>query len=116
MLRIEDTDTARSSQASVDAILASLEWLGIDWDHGPFFQSQRMDIYKNHIEQLVDAGHAYYCTCSPDEVDAMRKKAMAVAANQNMTAPVATKDLKSPPMRWFVLPYHPPAQPCLRTR
>jgi glutamyl-tRNA synthetase len=75
VLRIEDTDAARSTQESADAILESLKWLGIDWDHGPFFQSQRFDIYTEHIQKLVDAGHAYYCTCTPEEVEAMREKA-----------------------------------------
>ncbi|MBW2367503.1 MAG: glutamate--tRNA ligase [Deltaproteobacteria bacterium] len=77
VLRIEDTDAARSSQASVDVILESLEWLGIDWDHGPFFQSQRLQIYLEHIQTLLDKGLAYYCTCSVEAVEEMRKKALA---------------------------------------
>jgi glutamyl-tRNA synthetase len=97
VLRIEDTDTARSSQASVDTILESLEWLGIDWDRGPFFQSQRMDIYRNHIQQLIDAGHAYYCTCTPDEVDAMRKKAMATGGKPKYDGTCRNKGLKKSP-------------------
>lgn len=97
VLRIEDTDTARSSQASVDAILASLEWLGIDWDHGPFFQSQRMGIYQDHIQQLIDAGHAYYCTCTPDEVDAMRKKAMAEGGKPKYDGTCRNKGLEKSP-------------------
>ena len=66
VLRIEDTDTARSTQESVDAIFEALEWLGIEWDAGPYFQSQRFDIYKEYVDKLVDAGHAYYCTCSAE--------------------------------------------------
>ncbi len=77
VLRIEDTDTERSTQASVDAIFEALEWLGIDWDEGPYFQSKRFDIYKEYIQKLLDSGHAYYCTCTPEELDAMRKEAMA---------------------------------------
>ena len=76
ILRIEDTDTERSTQQSVDAILESLEWLGIDWDEGPYFQTQRFDIYNEYIEKLIESGHAYYCTCSAEEVEAMRKRAM----------------------------------------
>ncbi|MDM8554541.1 glutamate--tRNA ligase [Desulfococcaceae bacterium HSG7] len=76
VLRIEDTDVARSTQASTDAILEALEWLGIDWDEGPYFQSQRSDIYSEYIEKLLSAGLAYYCTCSRDTLDAMRQKAM----------------------------------------
>ena len=77
VLRIEDTDRARSTQASVDAIFEALEWLGIDWDEGPFFQSQRYDLYRQYVHRLIDAGHAYYCTCSAEQVEAMRRKAMA---------------------------------------
>jgi glutamyl-tRNA synthetase len=77
VLRIEDTDAERSTQASVDAIFEALQWLGIDWDDGPYFQTQRLDIYKEYIQKLLDSGHAYYCTCSPKEIDAMRQKAMA---------------------------------------
>ena len=75
VLRIEDTDTARSTQESVDAIFDALEWLGIEWDAGPYFQSQRFDIYKEYIDKLVDAGHAYYCTCSAEELEIMRATA-----------------------------------------
>ena len=77
ILRIEDTDAVRSSQASVDAIFEALEWLGIDWDAGPYFQSQRLNIYQDHIAKLLHAGHAYYCTCSPERLEAMRSQAMA---------------------------------------
>jgi glutamyl-tRNA synthetase len=78
ILRIEDTDAARSTQASVDAIFEALEWLEIDWDEGPYFQTQRFDIYREYIHKMLDAGHAYYCTCSAEQIEAMRKKAMAV--------------------------------------
>lgn len=77
ILRIEDTDAARSTTDSVDAILHALQWLGIDWDEGPYFQTQRKDIYAGHIEKLVASGHAYYCSCTPDEVNAMREAARA---------------------------------------
>ena len=77
VLRIEDTDVARSTPESVDAILESLEWLGIDWDDGPYFQTQRHDIYNQYIDKLVDSGAAYYCDCTPEEVDAMREEAKA---------------------------------------
>ena len=77
VLRIEDTDVARSTQASVDAIFEALEWLGIDWDEGPFFQSQRYPIYQEHIDKLIETDGAYYCTCSPEQVESMRAKAKA---------------------------------------
>lgn len=75
VLRIEDTDAERSTQESVDAIFESLEWLGIDWDDGPYFQTKRYELYKEYIQKLVETGHAYYCTCKPEEIDAMREKA-----------------------------------------
>jgi len=77
VLRFEDTDTERSSREYVDAILESLEWLGIDWDEGPYFQTQRLPVYQQHIQKLLDSGNAYYCTCPPERLDAMRQKAMA---------------------------------------
>ena len=77
VLRIEDTDAARSTRESVDAILESLEWLGIDWDEGPYFQTERYDIYNEYIEKLLESGAAYYCSCTPDEVNAMREEAKA---------------------------------------
>lgn len=77
ILRIEDTDKARSTQASVDSIFEALEWMGIDWDEGPYFQSQRSDIYKAHIDKLLDTEYAYYCDCSPARLDKIRKNAMA---------------------------------------
>ena len=80
VLRIEDTDAERSTQASVDAIFEALQWLGIDWDDGPYFQTQRLDIYREYIHKLLESGQAYYCTCSPEQIDAMRQKAMATGA------------------------------------
>jgi glutamyl-tRNA synthetase len=80
VLRIEDTDAERSTQASVDAIFDALNWLGIDWDEGPYFQTQRFDIYRDYIQKLLEAGHAYYCTCTPEQIDAMRQQAMASGA------------------------------------
>lgn len=77
ILRIEDTDEARSTTESVDAILKALEWLGMDWDEGPYFQTRRKNIHRSHIEKLVEEGHAYYCSCTPDEVNAMREQARA---------------------------------------
>ncbi len=77
VLRIEDTDRVRSTKESVDAIFEALEWLGIDWDDGPYFQSERLELYGEYIDKLAQAGKAYYCTCSPEKIDAMRKAAMA---------------------------------------
>ncbi|MCK5727861.1 MAG: glutamate--tRNA ligase [Methylococcales bacterium] len=72
VLRIEDTDLERSTQASVDAILEGMQWLGLEHDEGPFYQTQRFDRYKTIIQQLLDQGHAYYCRCTKERLDEMR--------------------------------------------
>jgi glutamyl-tRNA synthetase len=73
ILRIEDTDVARSTQDSVDQILAAMHWLGLDYDEGPFHQMQRLERYRAVAEDLIAAGHAYRCYCTPEELDAMRE-------------------------------------------
>jgi len=77
VLRIEDTDLERSTQASVDAIFAGMAWLGLDHDEGPYYQTQRFDRYKEIIQQLLDQGDAYYCYCSKDELETLREQQMA---------------------------------------
>jgi len=72
VLRIEDTDLERSTQASVEAILDGMQWLGIDWDEGPFFQMQRLSRYREVAEQLIAAGHAYRDYMPKAELDALR--------------------------------------------
>src|SRR5512133_2501728 len=64
LLRIEDTDQQRSTDESTQAILDAMTWLGLDWDEGPFFQAQRVDIHRAMVEKLIQEGKAYYCTCS----------------------------------------------------
>ncbi|HJS05341.1 MAG TPA: glutamate--tRNA ligase [Variovorax sp.] len=73
VLRIEDTDVARSTQESVEQILASMHWLGLDYDEGPIYQMQRLDRYKQVVEQMLAAGTAYRCYCTPAELDAMKE-------------------------------------------
>ena len=77
VLRIEDTDAKRSTQASTDAIFEALAWMGIEWDDGPYFQSERFALYEEFIQRLLDSGDAYYCTCSSERLEAMRQQAMA---------------------------------------
>ena len=77
VLRIEDTDRERSTQEAVDVILEGMEWLGLHHDEGPYYQTQRMDRYKEVIQQLLDDGHAYRCYCSKEELEAMREAQMA---------------------------------------
>src|SRR4051812_47650878 len=73
ILRVEDTDLERSTQQSVQAILDGMHWLGLDPDEGPFYQMQRLHRYQEVAQQLLDAGHAYYCHCSKEELEAMRE-------------------------------------------
>ncbi|KPK99670.1 MAG: hypothetical protein AMJ91_06880 [candidate division Zixibacteria bacterium SM23_73_3] len=77
ILRIEDTDVSRSSQEMVDAILESIRWLGLDWDEGPYYQSQRTEIYQKYAQKLLETGKAYFCFCPPQELEEKRKQAIA---------------------------------------
>jgi len=74
VLRIEDTDLERSTEVSVNAILESMKWLGLDWDEGPFFQMKRLERYKAVADQLIAAGHAYPCWMTREDLDALRKE------------------------------------------
>lgn len=78
ILRIEDTDVQRSTEEATRAILESMEWLGLDWDEGPFFQSRRYHIYASFIERLLATGTAYHCHCSQEELDRKRKEARSL--------------------------------------
>ena len=85
LLRIEDTDQARSTPESEKAILDALKWLGLEWDEGPdnggpkgpYRQSERSDIYQKYAQELIDDGHAFRCFCSPEELDEMRASQLA---------------------------------------
>lgn len=77
ILRIEDTDQTRSTDESIRIILDGMKWLGLDWDEGPFRQTERMAVYREHVERLLKTGKAYYCYCTPEELEARRKEAMA---------------------------------------
>ena len=77
ILRIEDTDLERSTPEAVQAILDGMKWLGLDHDEGPFYQMQRMDRYRVVVAQMLEAGTAYLCYSSPDEVEAMRERMRA---------------------------------------
>jgi glutamyl-tRNA synthetase len=77
ILRIEDTDVARSTEESVNAILEGMQWLGLDWDEGPFFQSDLFPVYREYVRKLLDQGNAYRCYCTAEELEAKRELAMA---------------------------------------
>lgn len=76
ILRVEDTDAQRSTEESTRQILDAMLWLGLDWDEGPFYQSKRLDLYREYIHKLVDQGKAYWCECSPEALEAMRSQAL----------------------------------------
>lgn len=84
VLRIEDTDTERSTEESAEQIIRSMKWLGLDWDEGPekggdfgpYFQSQRLDLYKKEVDRLLAEGKAYYCYCTPEELAQRREEAL----------------------------------------
>ena len=77
VLRIEDTDLERSTPESVQAILDAMQWLGLDYDEGPYYQTQRFERYLEVINQLIEQGHAYYCECSRERLDDLRAQQMA---------------------------------------
>ena len=100
ILRIEDTDVARSTPEAVQAILDGMQWLGLDYDEGPFFQMQRMDRYKQVLQTMLDAGTAYYCYCTKDELDALRESQMQEGAKPRYDGrwrPEPGKTLGTPP-------------------
>ena len=77
ILRIEDTDAERSTTEMVEGILQGMRWLGLDWDEGPFYQAQRVEIHREIATQLLASGHAYYCFCSKEELESRRARATA---------------------------------------
>ncbi len=81
ILRIEDTDLERSSSEMVDSIINSLRWLGLDWDEGPYFQSERVGIHYRYLNRLLETGQAYRCFCTPDELEAKRDRARRAKAD-----------------------------------
>jgi glutamyl-tRNA synthetase len=95
VLRIEDTDRERSTPASIQAILDGLTWLGIDWDEGPYYQSQRMELYRARAEALLAAGNAYRCYCTAEELETRRQAALA--AGRRPAYDRTCRDLTAPP-------------------
>ncbi len=92
VLRIEDTDRQRSTQAAIDAILEAMQWLGLGYDEGPIYQTQRVARYQEVAEQLLAQGKAYYAYETREELDAMREAAMAKQEkNRVTTAPPASR-------------------------
>lgn len=80
ILRIEDTDVARSTRESIQGILDAMTWLGMDWDEGPYYQTERLALYHEAAEKLLKEGKAYRCYCTPEELEEKRQRALAVGA------------------------------------
>lgn len=77
ILRIEDTDQSRSTEEAITAILEGMRWVGLDWDEGPYRQTERMELYRDHAMRLLKAGQAYWCVCTAEELEERRKDALA---------------------------------------
>ncbi len=101
VLRIEDTDKERSTQASVDAILDGLDWLGLDYDEGPIYQSDRTERYNEVIHELLSNGKAYYCNCSKERLESMREGQIANQEKPKYDGCCREKSLKSGVIRFL---------------
>lgn len=77
ILRIEDTDQSRSTDESIQAIIDGMQWVGLDWDEGPYRQTERIELYRTHAMKLFEAGQAYWCVCKAEELESRRKEAEA---------------------------------------
>lgn len=97
VLRIEDTDQQRSTEESTKAILDAMTWLGLNWDEGPFFQAQRVDLHREMVQKLIHEGTAYYCTCAPEELEEKRKQALATGKKPKYDGTCREKGLKKTP-------------------
>ncbi len=82
ILRIEDTDTSRSTDEYIEAIIDGMKWLKLDWDDGPYRQTARFDIYRDYVQKLLNEGKAYYCCCTHEELEQRRQEAVAAGRPQ----------------------------------
>ncbi|MCP9439861.1 MAG: glutamate--tRNA ligase [Nitrospira sp.] len=96
ILRIEDTDQSRSTEESIRAILEGMQWVGLDWDEGPFRQTERMDLYRHHAFMLLEKGQAYWCVCKPEELEARRKEAEAKGVSPRYDGRCRNRDISQP--------------------
>ena len=97
VLRIEDTDQQRSTDESTKAILDAMSWMGLNWDEGPHFQAQRVDLHRQMVQKLLEEGKAYICTCTPEELEIKRKEALAAGKKPKYDGTCRDKDLKKSP-------------------
>jgi len=97
VLRIEDTDQQRSTDESTKAILDAMSWMGLNWDEGPHFQAQRVDLHRQMVQKLLEEGKAYICTCTPEELEIKRKEALATGKKPKYDGACREKGLKKSP-------------------
>jgi glutamyl-tRNA synthetase len=97
VLRIEDTDQQRSTDESTKAILDAMTWMGLNWDEGPHFQAQRVDLHRDMVQKLIDEDKAYICTCTPEELETKRKAALAAGKKPKYDGTCRDKKLKKSP-------------------
>lgn len=97
ILRIEDTDQSRSTDESIQAIIEGMKWVGLDWDEGPFRQTERIDLYRAHAMKLLETGQAYWCVCKAEELEARRKEAEAKGLSPRYDGRCRNVKLASPP-------------------
>jgi glutamyl-tRNA synthetase len=95
ILRIEDTDRERSTEESIEQIIEGMKWLGLDWDEGPYRQTERQQIYLEHVERLLKEGKAYRCYCTPEELEERRKTALSKGEKPKYDG--RCRELKNPP-------------------
>ncbi len=108
VLRIEDTDVARSTQESVDAILQAMDWLGLDYDEGPFYQTERFGLYKKKVQEMVDKGSAYKCFCTTEELDVKREAALKSGGKPKYDG--TCRERRDQPSQPFVVRFRSPQE------
>jgi glutamyl-tRNA synthetase len=96
ILRIEDTDQSRSTDESIQAILDGMKWVGLDWDEGPFRQTERMELYRSHATKLLEKGQAYWCVCKAEELEARRMEAEAKGLSPRYDGRCRSLGIRSP--------------------
>jgi glutamyl-tRNA synthetase len=94
ILRIEDTDRSRSTEEYIEAIIEGMKWLKLHWDEGPFRQTDRFEIYRSYVDRLLKDGKAYYCYCTPEELEQRRQEALATGKQPKYDG--RCRDIKEP--------------------
>jgi glutamyl-tRNA synthetase len=110
VLRIEDTDLERSTPESVQAILDAMQWLDLDYDEGPYYQTQRFERYQQAIRQLVEQGDAYHCECSRERLDTLREQQMAAKEKPRYDGRCRDLGLKPEPGKPMVVRFRNPEE------